>query len=129
MRVHQTRLAGLDAGQRGFHFYTLNLERSTRLILEGLGFVAPIEQVKPLPWNPSLAKNREKETVRPIFWRNRPKSYIQRTEQWDEFPNGRWGDSRSPGKSNATMHSPLSLYIYIFELLPFGALERKRKQS
>ena len=41
-----------DAGQRGFHFYTLNLERSTRLILEGLDFVAPLELVKPLPWNP-----------------------------------------------------------------------------
>jgi methylenetetrahydrofolate reductase (NADPH) len=34
--------------------------------------------------------------VRPIFWKNRTKSYIQRTEFWDEFPNGRWGDSRSP---------------------------------
>ncbi|KAI8590756.1 methylenetetrahydrofolate reductase-domain-containing protein [Geranomyces variabilis] len=83
-------------GINGFHFYTLNLERSTRLILEGLKFIAPIEQVRPLPWNPSLAKNREKENVRPIFWRNRMKSYIMRTESWDEFPNGRWGDSRSP---------------------------------
>lgn len=34
--------------------------------------------------------------MRPIFWKNRTKSYIQRTESWDEFPNGRWGDSRSP---------------------------------
>ncbi|KAL2912972.1 methylenetetrahydrofolate reductase (NAD(P)H) met13 [Polyrhizophydium stewartii] len=85
-----------EAGQMGFHFYCLNLERSTRLTLEGLGFVAPREQVRPLPWNPSLGKNREKETVRPIFWRNRTKSYIMRTEAWDEFPNGRWGDSRSP---------------------------------
>ncbi|EGF79873.1 hypothetical protein BATDEDRAFT_16794 [Batrachochytrium dendrobatidis JAM81] len=85
-----------EAGQRGFHFYCLNLERSTRLILEGLDFVAPRENVKPLPWNPSLGKNREKETVRPIFWRNRTKSYIMRTDGWDEFPNGRWGDSRSP---------------------------------
>jgi len=83
-------------GVQGFHFYTLNLEKSVRLILEGLKFVAPIELVKPLPWNPSLAKNRKKETVRPIFWRNRPKSYILRTEAWDDFPNGRWGDSRSP---------------------------------
>ena len=41
-----------EAGQRGFHFYCLNLERSTRLILEGLDFVAPRENVKPLPWNP-----------------------------------------------------------------------------
>ncbi|KAI9206932.1 methylenetetrahydrofolate reductase-domain-containing protein [Polychytrium aggregatum] len=83
-------------GVRGFHFYTLNLERSVRLILEGLGFVAPIEVAKPLPWNPSLAKNREKENVRPIFWKNRTRSYILRTEAWDDFPNGRWGDARSP---------------------------------
>lgn len=90
--VNQMRGAGI----RGFHFYTLNLERSTRLILEGLGFVAEPETVKRLPWNPSLAANREKENVRPIFWRNRPKSYVNRTNSWDEFPNGRWGDSRSP---------------------------------
>ena len=38
---------------------------------------------------------REKEDVRPIFWANRPKSYVQRTDNWDEFPNGRWGDSSS----------------------------------
>ncbi|KAJ3023693.1 UNVERIFIED_CONTAM: hypothetical protein HDU68_008496 [Siphonaria sp. JEL0065] len=84
------------AGVKGFHFYCMNLEKSVRLILEGLGFVAPIEVAKPLPWNPSLAKNREKESVRPIFWRNRTRSYVLRTESWDDFPNGRWGDSRSP---------------------------------
>jgi len=28
---------------------------------------------------------------------NRPKSYVERTDSWDDFPNGRWGDSRSPG--------------------------------
>ncbi|CAG8799442.1 11492_t:CDS:2, partial [Gigaspora rosea] len=37
-------------GISGFHFYTMNLERSTRLILEALQFVAPVEKVKPLPW-------------------------------------------------------------------------------
>ncbi|KAG0267785.1 hypothetical protein DFQ27_008284 [Actinomortierella ambigua] len=85
-----------EAGSHGFHFYTLNLEKSTRLILEGLKFVAPKATVRPLPWNPSLSKKREKENVRPIFWKNRIKSYVSRTEAWDEFPNGRWGDSRSP---------------------------------
>lgn len=34
------------------------------------------------------------EDVRPINWSNRPKSYLSRTEEWDEFPNGRWGDGR-----------------------------------
>ncbi len=27
---------------------------------------------------------------------NRPKSYLKRTAEWDKFPQGRWGDSRSP---------------------------------
>jgi len=51
---------------------------------------------KPLPWRQSLGLNRREENVRPIFWRNRNRSYIERTQEWDEFPNGRWGDSRSP---------------------------------
>ena len=85
-----------DAGVRAFHFYTLNLEKTVRLVLEGLEFVADNAVTKQLPWMPSLAKNRTKETVRPIFWKNRTRSYVRRTESWDEFPNGRWGDSRSP---------------------------------
>ncbi|KAJ1993583.1 methylenetetrahydrofolate reductase (NAD(P)H) met13 [Dimargaris cristalligena] len=85
-----------EAGHLGFHFYTLNLEKTTRLILEGLQFVAPREKLRPLPWKPSLGRKRRGETVRPIFWRNRARSYVARTEAWDEFPNGRWGDSRSP---------------------------------
>ncbi|KXS20211.1 methylenetetrahydrofolate reduct [Gonapodya prolifera JEL478] len=89
-----------ERGMRGFHFYTLNLEKSVRLILEGLGFVAPVEIAKPLPWNPSLAEKRKDESVRPIFWKNRARSYILRTESWDDFPNGRWGDSRSPAYGN-----------------------------
>ncbi|KAI7861583.1 methylenetetrahydrofolate reductase-domain-containing protein [Spinellus fusiger] len=85
-----------DAGIRGFHLYTFNLERSSRIILERLELVADQESVKPLPWSPALTTKRGKENVRPIFWKNRTKSYLQRTETWDEFPNGRWGDSRSP---------------------------------
>lgn len=44
----------------------------------------------------SLSGKRRTESIRPIFWANRTKSYLSRTETWDEFPNGRWGDSRSP---------------------------------
>lgn len=46
------------------------------------------------PFRPSEA--REGDTTRPIYWTNRPKSYVDRTEVWDDYPNGRWGDSRSP---------------------------------
>lgn len=61
----------------------------------------PMESIRsnvgrPFPWRPSAMAGRSKEEVRPINWANRPKSYVMRTEDWDEFPNGRWGDSTSP---------------------------------
>ncbi|KAI0223579.1 methylenetetrahydrofolate reductase (NAD(P)H) met13 [Massospora cicadina] len=86
----------MDNGVLGFHFYTLNLERTTQLILEQIGFVDTKDLFKPLPWSTTADKSREKENVRPIFWRNRAQSYVARTHDWDDFPNGRWGDSRSP---------------------------------
>ncbi|KAI8870171.1 methylenetetrahydrofolate reduct [Ramicandelaber brevisporus] len=89
-RIHDSGLT------KGVHFYTFNLETSTIRALEGLGYVPPVENVRPLPWNPSLSKKRAGENVRPIFWRNRLQSYIARTAEWDAYPNGRWGDSRSP---------------------------------
>lgn len=89
----------LAAGIYHLHFYTMNLAQATQRILEALRLTpevsgTPLE--KPLPWRQSLGKNRRDETVRPIFWRNRNVSYVARTADWDEFPNGRWGDSRSP---------------------------------
>ncbi|ETN46962.1 methylenetetrahydrofolate reductase [Cyphellophora europaea CBS 101466] len=89
----------LDAGIYHLHFYTMNLAQSTRMVLEELSMTPETSGVpldKPLPWRQSLGLNRRDETVRPIFWRNRNTSYVARTADWDEFPNGRWGDSRSP---------------------------------
>ena len=76
----------------------MNLAQATQAVLEELKLI-PSEETplqRPLPWRPSLALNRRGEDVRPIFWRNRNSSYIARTQTWDEFPNGRWTDSRSP---------------------------------
>eukprot|EP00002_Diphylleia_rotans_P034882 TRINITY_DN753_c0_g1_i5.p1 TRINITY_DN753_c0_g1~~TRINITY_DN753_c0_g1_i5.p1 ORF type:complete len:471 (+),score=95.75 TRINITY_DN753_c0_g1_i5:77-1489(+) len=84
-------------GVPGLHFYTLNLEKSVVSVLEGLGLISQEEVRRDLPWRPSMQATRTHESVRPIFWNNRPKSYIARTESWDEFPNGRWGSSKSPG--------------------------------
>ena len=88
----------MDAGIYHLHFYTMNLAQSTKMVLDELDIMphaeSPIE--KPLPWRQSLGLNRRDENVRPIFWRNRNRSYIARTQDWDEFPNGRWGDSCSP---------------------------------
>ncbi|KAJ4425100.1 methylenetetrahydrofolate reductase (NAD(P)H) met13 [Gnomoniopsis sp. IMI 355080] len=88
----------LKGGIAHMHFYTMNLAQATRMVLEELDWMpserSPRQQS--LPWKQSLALGRRNEDVRPIFWRNRNKSYISRTMDWDEFPNGRWGDSRSP---------------------------------
>ncbi|KAH7042393.1 methylenetetrahydrofolate reductase-domain-containing protein [Linnemannia elongata] len=70
----------------GVHFYTFNLEKSTRLILEGAGLVPFIRKDK--PWRTHfLPHRRRQEHQRPIFWANRPKSYISRTETWHQFPS------------------------------------------
>ncbi|KAI9893307.1 MAG: hypothetical protein M1814_000437 [Vezdaea aestivalis] len=88
----------IDSGIYHLHFYTMNLAQATRMVLEELALTptsgSPIQSA--LPWRQSLGLNRRDENVRPIFWRNRNQSYIVRTQDWDEFPNGRWGDSRSP---------------------------------
>ena len=90
----------LAAGVPGFHFYTLNLEQSVLGVLGGLHVADSLASRRPLPWRRPASRESTKrsiiEDVRPINWANRPKSYIKRTETWDEFPNGRWGDGRSP---------------------------------
>ncbi len=93
-------------GVNHLHFYTMNLEKSVMMLIDNLESNWPkkssqIDTINSnsnidLPWRQSLALNRQNETVRPIFWKNRKFSYISRTQDWDEFPNGRWGDSRSP---------------------------------
>lgn len=107
----------LDNGIKHLHFYTMNLERATVMVLDALNLLDPSpvntpvasavgsssqtptgssKNPPPLPWRQSLGLTRKEETVRPIFWKNRKHSYVARTQDWDEFPNGRWGDSRSP---------------------------------
>lgn len=79
----------------GVHMYTLNREVATTSILKRLGLwiEAP---TKPLPFKLTADPKRLEEEVRPIFWNKRSKTYIYRTRHWDEFPNGRWGNSASP---------------------------------
>merc|ERR1719161_1910624 len=83
-------------GTPGLHFYTLNLESSVMRIVQGLGLVPDYTATRSLPWKQSEDKTRKKEDVRPIFWANRPGSYVRRTATWDDFPNGRFGDRASP---------------------------------
>ncbi|KAG7362103.1 5,10-methylenetetrahydrofolate reductase [Nitzschia inconspicua] len=86
----------------GVHFYTLNLERSVTEIIGMLGSIKSIQHPSIITIDDSLSppslvsQKRPQDEVRPINWANRPQSYAIRTEAWDEFPNGRWGDATSP---------------------------------
>lgn len=87
----------IEEGVDGLHFYTLNLESSVKNILTELGLSNAGGTAKHLPWRQSSDTVRNSsEEIRPIYWSNRPISYLARTQGWDDFPNGRWGDSSSP---------------------------------
>lgn len=125
------RILKEDIGIRGLHFYTMNLEKGTKMLLEELNLVPRIETIKPLPWRQSLTPSRRQENIRPIFWANRTKSYISRTENWDEYPNGRFGDSRSPAYGELdgygvwikqTKENALKLWGYPTTLADIGSL-------
>jgi len=95
--VHCTEMCRkiLDSGLvHGLHFYTLNRDVATVEILRNLGMYTEYPR-RSLPWKTSANHLRCREDVRPIFWSTRPQSYIYRTSDWDEFPNGRWGNSAS----------------------------------
>jgi methylenetetrahydrofolate reductase (NADPH) len=57
----------LDAGIEGLHFYTLNLERSTVKIMEGLGLIAK-KNAKRLPWVPSQVSVSARASVRTVLF-------------------------------------------------------------
>merc|ERR1719150_1423153 len=97
--VHQAVEMMKDLFQSGYaagvHVYTLNREVAAISILKKLGLWRS-DPAKLLPFQLSAEEKRQDEEVRPIFWSNRSKTYIYRTRHWDEFPNGRWGNSASP---------------------------------
>jgi methylenetetrahydrofolate reductase (NADPH) len=105
----------IKGGVPGLHFYTLNREVSTERILIELGMIEENALSRALPWKKPLHPKRSREDVRPIFWANRQKSYLSRTAEWDDFPNGRWGDSRSPAFGELTDYH---LFLHSREMKP-----------
>jgi methylenetetrahydrofolate reductase (NADPH) len=79
----------LREGVPCLHFYTLNLEKSVLVALSALGIGEKASSRREVPWRGPREGSSGSEAVRPIHWANRYKSYIDRTNAWDEFPNGR----------------------------------------
>ena len=81
----------------GIHIYTLNREIGPNRIVKDLGLYSKDKSRRFFPWQATANNNRlVSEDVRPVYWAQRPKSYMTRTKTWDEFPNGRWGNSSNP---------------------------------
>lgn len=106
-----------EGGMRGFHFCTLNLEKSVRCILEILGWapghakphtrliaesVGPAEQ--PTTTNPDLITTPAGATssaanglvLHVTSEGGTGRGEVNDAATWDEFPNGRFGDANSP---------------------------------
>ncbi|KAL1827010.1 hypothetical protein DCAR_0206160 [Daucus carota subsp. sativus] len=94
----------MASGIKTLHLYTLNMEKSALAILMNLGLIEESKISRTLPWRRPTNVFRVKEDVRPIFWANRPKSYISRTIGWEQYPHGRWGDSRNASYSALADH-------------------------
>lgn len=75
----------------GLHFYTLNQDTVIRVIKE-LGLWKKME-IRTLPWRVATNYRRVGESVRSVFWINRPKSYIHRTAHWKDFSYASWSSS------------------------------------
>lgn len=113
----------LSKGVLGLHFYTMNLEKSVGEVIKKLEMKITTK-LRDLPWKKYSNPKRVQENVRPIFWKYNSKSYLSKTWFWDEFPNGIWGDSRSPAFGNVTEHFVSFSKDYLKETKKFKQLKK-----
>lgn len=90
-RQHCDKL--LADGAAGIHFFTLNLTKTIVDMLKKMKRSLSTAHFRVLPWDQTSF--RENEDVRPIYWANRPKSYVKRTDSWSQFPCGRWNQHKT----------------------------------
>ena len=123
-------------GPRGFHLYTLNLEKAVSSLVERCNLIPPdpddhqisaIDDVTNLVSGDDAAhhhgrssnsssaaaqltanSHRSSSPARPIPPNSNP---LSREATWDDYPNGRFGDARSPAFNPPLTYSPTSLTV------------------
>ena len=125
-------------GHRGFHFYTLNLEKAVGMVLERCHLIPPdsdestASAIDDIPivctdlngntahprtlssTSSSAAAQLTTNSYRsssPSRTANQPDGPLSREATWDDFPNGRFGDARSPAFNPPLTYSPTSLTV------------------
>lgn len=119
---------------KGYHFYTLNLEKAVASILNKSTVLHPIlERPSPVFGNedaiasdsdsddeiavpPQQQKRRKSSVVEPLTQKavveiSRGLGALGKEAIWDDFPNGRFGDSNSPAYGEIDGYGP-NLKIY-----------------
>ena len=114
----------MAGGCKFLHFYTMNLEAAIIKVIQGLGIM---KKGRALPFMAGTSAERSSESVRPIFWANKPMSYNSRTLKWDEFPNGRWGDSKSPAFGGGMDDAEGAGFVSYSKKFKTTNLDEKRK--
>ncbi|KAL9594342.1 MAG: hypothetical protein Q9219_007078 [cf. Caloplaca sp. 3 TL-2023] len=150
--IIQTIRAVKSSQPRGFHFYTLNLEKVVGSILEKCNLIPPVQSLSnghdfaidsspvsngndgvpehhpidiPPIRNPSELPNSRRPSVSSNHLTSsscsfssshrvhtstiQPITTASREATWDDYPNGRFGDARSPAFGTPTSYSPYSL--------------------
>lgn len=122
LSIHVIGRIFLESDIRGFHLCSLNLEKSIERILDGLGWKQDLgaqaeaearrtgipahihlERTKNQMLSDRTGTNTPKdfkvttqEALARTLARTSASYQVPETTTWDEFPNGRYGDSRSP---------------------------------
>ncbi|MCJ1278946.1 hypothetical protein MMC21_006767 [Puttea exsequens] len=120
---------------RGFHFYTLNLEKAVSALLDRCNLIPPdadesaIDDASFLPngINGNIGHSRTlsstdsaaaQQLTKNSHRGSSPTRFIpantnptSREAIWDDYPNGRFGDARSPAFNPPLSYSPTSLTV------------------
>ncbi|KAJ3824927.1 methylenetetrahydrofolate reductase-domain-containing protein [Lentinula raphanica] len=113
LAVRMIRRITTETDVPGVHFCTLNLEKSVQRVLETLKWIGHSPQIVPnkLIEEPSSEEPLPSGAITPVSAANAAtlglfnippseneagRGELNKADSWDDFPNGRWGDSKSP---------------------------------